>query len=631
MNRQDSKLTFPVSVTFTSDWGIGTGTGVVGGVDSRVERGDDGRLVVRATGLTGVIREQAQIVAEALDEGRSSGPWHRFVTELFGTAEKPRLVAFSDALADDAALEPHEVVSVSIDERTGAAKPDHLRIIERAPACKLTGSVTLLDTNMQGAAIVWSDAQRDAALLVLSLAGSLVPAIGSDRSNGDGTCEIVVGEHANPEDFKEWCTNALKQRPQPAPEAPKPSSQAIEAPRLSARAETDQRQRLVLHIHLDSPVVSYAVPLSNEIPSEDFLRGTVLLPWVHGRLRHAAAQKSREVQRLVRDAVVNGDLYVSDALPVFAGIRGLPVPLVLTSEKVADEGAAPLVWNRLIGVPSPEQTHSPKRGGYVFPTGGNANEPVPLGSPPLVGRQATAHNPATGTAATGQLFLVRALPAGMDLEAEIILSERLARVFDGELTELLSRPAQLGSRRLTGTFGRATCNADGAATWTPAPSSGWDEEGMTTLWFTSDVLLRSAQLGATGTLDDLVATLRNAGAQIQRVARSAVEDRYVAGLRHRRIDTWSAASHQPRPTRLAIQAGSVIRVRPAPGADPGQVLEALRRLSCTGIGELQAQGFGRFVVGHPLLAREKFVSSPARDFIPGSAPGIRNEGEESNR
>ncbi|WP_147680633.1 RAMP superfamily CRISPR-associated protein [Actinomyces ruminicola] len=630
MNRPDSKLTFPVSVTFTSDWGIGTGTGVVGGVDSRVERDADGRLVVRATGLAGVIREQAQVVAEALDEGRSSGPWHRFVTKLFGTVEDQRLVAFSDARADDATLGPHEVVSVSIDERTGAAKPDHLRIIERAPACKLTGSVTLLDTSMQGAAITWSDAQRDAALLVLSLAGSLVPAIGSDRSNGDGTCEIIVGEHADLEKFKEWCREALDQLAQPAPEAPKPSSQAIEAPRLTERAAAEQRQRAVLHIHLDSPVVSYAVPLSNEIPSEDFLRGTVLLPWVHGRLRQAADHKSPNVQRLVRDAVVNGDLYVSDALPVLAGIRGLPVPLVLTSEKVADEGAAPLVWNRLIGVPSPEQTHSPKRTGYVFPTGDD-DEPVPLGSPPLVGRQATAHNPATGTAATGQLFLVRALPAGMDLEAEIILSARLARVFEGELTELLSRPAQLGSRRLTGTFGRAHCGVDGVETWTPADSRGWDEEGMTTLWFTSDVLLRSAQLGATGTLDDLVTALRNAGATVERVDRSAVGDRYVAGLRHRRIDTWSAASHQPRATRVAIQAGSVIRVRPVPEVDSGQVLEALRHLSCTGIGELQAQGFGRFVVGHPLLARESFRSAKAEGFIPDSVADTRNEGEESHR
>ncbi|SDN85828.1 CRISPR-associated protein Csx10 [Actinomyces ruminicola] len=631
MNRQDSKLTFPVSVTFTSDWGIGTGTGVVGGVDSRIERGDDGRIVVRATGLAGVIREQAQVVAEALDEGRSSGPWHRFVTKLFGTAEDPRLVAFSDAQADDATLGPHEVVSVSIDERTGAAKPDHLRIIERAPACKLTGSVTLLDTSMQGAAITWSDAQRDAALLVLSLAASLVPAIGSDRSNGDGACEIIVGEHADLEKFETWCRKALDHRPQPVPEAPKPSSKAIEAPRLSERAKTEQRQRAVLRIHLDSPVVSYAVPLSNEIPSEDFLRGTVLLPWVHGRLRQAAGQKSPDVQELVRDAVVNGDLYVSDALPVCEGVHGLPVPLVLTSEKGADEGATPRVWNRLIGVPSPERTHSPKRSGYVFPAAADDDTPIPLGAPPLVGRQATAHNPATGTAATGQLFLVRALPAGIDLEAEIILSERLARVFGAELPKVLSRPAQLGSRRLTGTFGRAHCGVDGVEPWTPADSRGWDEEGMTTLWFISDVLLRSPQLGAAGTLDDLITTLRNAGAGVERVDRCAVGDRYVAGLRHRRIDTWSAASHQPRATRVAIQAGSVIRVRPAPEANSGQVLEALRHLSCTGIGELQAQGFGRFLVGHPLLTRESFRSKKAEGFIPDSVADTRNEGEESHR
>ena len=62
----------------------------------------------------------------------------------------------------------------------------------------------------------------------------------------------------------------------------------------------------------------------------------------------------------------------------------------------------------------------------------------------------------------------------------------------------------------------------------------------------------------------------------------------------------SAASHQPRATRMAIQAGSVLKVRTtAP--------ERLAALAAVGIGELRAQGFGRFVVGHPLLEKETFT------------------------
>ena len=60
---------------------------------------------------------------------------------------------------------------------------------------------------------------------------------------------------------------------------------------------------------------------------------------------------------------------------------------------------------------------------------------------------------------------------------------------------------------------------------------------------------------------------------------------------------------------MAIRAGSVLRVRAAEGAggcDPGEVMAALVRLSATGVGELTAQGFGRFVVGHPLLSRDVF-------------------------
>ena len=43
----------------------------------------------------------------------------------------------------------------------------------------------------------------------------------------------------------------------------------------------------------------------------------------------------------------------------------------------------------------------------------------------------------------------------------------------------------------------------------------------------------------------------------------------------------------------------------------------LARLALTGVDELRAQGFGRFVVGHPLLEREEFrlTRLDAKDFM----------------
>ena len=87
-----------------------------------------------------------------------------------------------------------------------------------------------------------------------------------------------------------------------------------------------------LDIVLESPVVSYEVPFSNEVRSLDFLRGTVLVPWLHGLLR-----KNYPGNALVNSAIVSGDLRVSDALPVYKELAGLPVPFVLENEKVPED------------------------------------------------------------------------------------------------------------------------------------------------------------------------------------------------------------------------------------------------------------------------------------------------------
>ncbi|WP_366180392.1 RAMP superfamily CRISPR-associated protein [Actinomyces timonensis] len=456
-------LEIPVTVAFLSDWGVSTGAGIAGGVDAVVEKDERGRPVVRGTVITGAVREQAFIVAEALDGGTSRA-WRSFVEALFGTAEHSRLVSFSDVrltdgIPSDAAV--HEVVSLSIDQDTGTAKKDHLRFFERASACTLHGTATLLDTDTRGCPVPWTDHQRRATKLVLALAGLLVRAIGSHRSDGDGLCDVLIGQETTVGGrpaAQAWCREQLKNWSGVAPEPPAPDTSVAEAPVIGTelRQSTHGSEDGVLHqanldLVLRSPVISYEVPFSNEIRSLDFVRGTALLPIVHRRLRAAFGS-----QALVRDAVVNGDLLVSDATVVVDGVRGMPVPLVLSSPKVVTAepgtveepgtddaaGARPgAVLNRLRSGEPPEP-HKPLRSGYVFPglvptRSVCVGDPVgAIGTPALLGRQSSAHNPLTGAAATGQLFLARALPAGLRLRATVILSERLRQVIHGRLTEV---------------------------------------------------------------------------------------------------------------------------------------------------------------------------------------------------
>ena len=677
----DSPAPLDVTIVFHSDWGVSTGTGVAGGVDAAVEKDGRDLPVVRGTVLTGAIREQAFVVAEALDGDSGDKSWRRFVGALFGSVGRARLVSFSDAsfvsFSDDAAPADdeskreavHEVVSLSIDEETGTAQKDHLRLLERARACILHGTVELLDKTLDGRPLHWCADQRKAAELVLSISALLVRALGSNRSDGDGLCSILIGEtggtderDTDPEqairEIRERCRGQLEQWSGPAPKAPDAPDFPIDSKAdgcsdipLIGKKDSDHRggssgttfYETDLDIDLTSPVISYDVPFSNELRSLDFLRGTALLPIIHHRLQ-AAAKKDSDVgataREIIRDAVVNGDLLVSDATAVVNGVRGMPMPLVLSRPKTEgnDETEGVRVLNRLLAEEPENEIHKPLRTGYVFPAPKSANPSEVLGGmgvPALQGRQSTAHNPVTGAAGTGQLFLARALPAGMRLRATVTMSEKLYE----RVKNLLSRafdsrqafPERLGLWRLSGTYGRAKCWL-GEFHQVEVPGLEWDASEPPALWFTSDVVARSPRLGPGGSLKDLYKAFERAGVPLEPIKAEDDSDEtcFSAGIRHRRVDSWGAADRRPRATRTVIQAGSVLRVQPADaGSSPEETMRRLARLSVTGIGELTAQGFGRFVVDHPLLREKKFrlISLKHEDFIAEGCAAVKSEEE----
>ena len=663
-----------VTIVFRSDWGVSTGTGVAGGVDAVVEKDGRDLPVVRGTVLTGAIREQAFIVAEALDGDSADKKWREFVGALFGSVRRARLVSFSDAsfvsfsdgaVGSESKREAvHEVVSLSIDEETGTAKKDHLRLFERARACILHGTVELLDKTLDGRPLHWCAGQRKAAELVLSISALLVRALGSNRSDGDGLCSVLIGETGEIDEknvdqkVRERCRGQLEQWSGPAPKAP-------DAPDFPIDSKAGGRSNIPvigkkdsdhcggssgttfyeadLNIDLTSPVISYDVPFSNELRSLDFLRGTALLPIIHHRLQ-AAAKKDSDVgataREIIRDAVVNGDLLVSDATAVVNGVRGMPMPLVLSRPKTEgnDETEGVRVLNRLLAEEPENEIHKPLRTGYVFPAPKSANPSEVLGGmgvPALQGRQSTAHNPVTGAAGTGQLFLARALPAGMRLRATVTMSEELYECvkgrLDGAFRPQRTFPERLGLWRLSGTYGRAECRL-GEFHQVEVPGLEWDASEPPALWFTSDVVARSPRLGPGGSLKDLYKAFERAGVPLEPIKAEDDSDEtcFSAGIRHRRVDSWGAADRRPRATRTVIQAGSVLRVQPADaGSSPEETMRRLARLSVTGVGELTAQGFGRFVIDHPLLREKEFrlTSLKHEDFIADGCAAVKPEGE----
>ena len=670
-----------VTIVFTSDWGVSTGVGQAGRTHSTIERcGDD--PVVRGTVITGVLREQAMLAARALD-GAEEGKWTGFALWLFGqnpdgkqgSDPHPRHVIFSDAApASASAIPVHDTVSLSIDPTTGTARDQFLRFTERAAPGVLTGTFTLID---EAGAEISDPATIKAAHFLLGVAGLMVRGIGSGRSGGDGECTVTVTAEdyvtsglrddkatealerirANrdnavdsatysSEDVKtvadhlrgrvqESLQRRVRESSQMVPDLPKDlpkdSPQNIEI-RNSQQSESGHTTwyETSLDIVLESPVVSYEVPFSNEVRSLDFLRGTVLVPWLHGLLR-----KNYPGNALVNSAIVSGDLRVSDALPVYKELAGLPVPFVLENEKVPedkqDDKQPCTLFNRHIPIDDQEcgENTIPTRGRYLFVELSGTPVTGWIGKPSLIGRQSTAINSETGAAKDGQLFLVRALPAGLTLHASVVVSKQLLSELRGTDATSKASPitldlgiaeqqAFLGSRKLTGTFGRARCTVDTTFTRlgsTPPPvegpvadegtqASSCEHTEVVSLWFTSDVLARSNALGPGGSVEDLGLAFRRANVPVTVVRKSPDQDssdknrkRILTAIRHRRVDSWSPRDNAPRATRLAIQAGSVVQVRVSP-----QDLGALETLGHIGVGELTPQGYGRFLVDSPMLA-----------------------------
>ena len=679
----DSPTTSPtasghVTIVFTSDWGVSTGVGQAGRTHSTIER-SNGKPVVRGTVITGVLREQAMLAAKALD-GQKDGKWTSFALWLFGqdpnsepgSTPHPRHVLFTDA-TPASKIPVHDTVSLSIDPTTGTARYQFLRFTERAAAGILTGTFTLID---EAGLPLSVQATIDAAHFLLGVAGLMVRGIGSGRSGGDGECTVVVSDkdyvttNLPDEEASDALKRILANRDNDSPtysskdvatvadrlrrltrkslqtipglteSLAKNNSHDIEIP--GHRQGGTQHQvgivdgsaathsgghHVILDLTLNSPIVSYEVPFSNEIRSLDFLRGTVLLPWLH---RLVSSKKRGENKAVITNAVTGGHLVVSDALPVISDAEGFPVPLTLKRDKTLPSNSPITLYGD-----SPEGTNRiPVRGGYVFfaPKEGDSKEPGTktqgwYGKPPLRGRQTTAINHETGAASKGQLVLVDALPEGMSMRAHVWVSDELWNA--ASVSNLLNEPreARLGSRKLTGTFGSATCtlreetateresrsrfgnagiaqptgdaskSASGTTPGESAPASSDDQ--TVALWFTSDVIARSAGLGAGGTVDDLIRAFKRESITVEAVG--------TPSIRHRRVDSWSPADNGPRASRLAIQAGSIVQVTVS-----DKVRAALVKLAPFGVGELTAQGYGRFVVAHPLLSIESIEVTKAK-------------------
>lgn len=561
---------------FLSDWGIGTGFGRTGEIDRIIAKDALGLPTVPAKTVTGIMRESCEEAAYALDGGNPAGKWHRWLDWLFGSqpagkgaALRPKAAAMSirpaeldidirQAVKADPTGRLAQATTViragvEVNSVTGVAEDDTLRMEERARAELVATAPVAFDAS--------PDSLPDSALALLASGAALVDTVGGIRRRGAGRCRVRLIDTTG----GEVVINPAILASDPGP-PPQPSSDPL-GEQFQSRPISGTRHYSV-DITCLTPIAAAASVKGNVVESLDYIPGYLLLP-IFARAMGAGAAA----------AIADGSFRVSDANPVVDDVRLLPAPRCLEVAKGV-VGSKP-VHNVLDGTPSHRTV--PLKDGWVNPQSALATTTVHRMR--LVERSHAviddhAQRP---TEDSGGLFVQQAIPAGTRLR------------FDVEApTELeLPKRARVG-RAKKDDYGlvELTRRAATVPTTTRPPVPLTCHTCTVVAWCVSDVLLRDDQLRPTASAQALAQALAD-----RLGVAMATDARVTAFHGVRRHATWSATWGLPRPSLVAIKAGTVVQFQLATAPTDDQVLD----FEMTGIGERTAEGFGRVVINAQLL------------------------------
>ncbi len=600
---------FRLRLTMESDWHIGSGTGLPGNIDRLVVRDGDGLPFVPAKTLRGIWRDACERLVRGLDDGKA-GDWSSLVDRIFGSqpalggngstrrhedpAQPPLESALAvgparlpavlrnriKALADRRFVEAMTFVKpgVKIDRRRGHAETDFLRFEEMARVGTVLEAECVLPASIIGE-------HRLAASALLVAAAQLVERLGGKRRRGPGRCKFeVVG--ADSSQAIAW----LEAHDKPPAWDDEPNNMIAPAS-SAAPPPSDPWMVVPLVLNLTGPLaVSYRT-VGNVVETLDFLPGSYLLPHV-----------TRTLMRLgldPRGAIQRGDLCVLTAAIEVGGERGRPVPMAL----FADKNDSKKVINRLLEG-EPDMQVKQMRTGYV----GAANAPIPRTVPLVVQTHNTVEDGRQRpTTEVGGVYTYEAIAPveegrAVRLRSELRLRKSLAEkltLLQPDWWRVLCSVVSLG-RSKKDDYGAGKLEAETPRDFASATAS----ENELFVWLLSDTLLRGDTLRPAPTGKDLAAELArrlglHADAVKVRETKVGPADKKPLDelVRVRRLDTWHVGWGLPRPSLVAMQAGSCMALTIDVKIDPVR----LREIEATGIGERTAEGYGQIQFNDPLL------------------------------
>lgn len=651
MSSVSETLRLHMTFEMRSDWGVGSGLGRSGDVDALIVKDDLDLPMLPAKSITGVLRDACEEVAYALDSG-DVGAWHDYLHRLLGDqpalaagtggsrfkAPRPAALTIRPGLmADDiraavaAERSSHNGFSplaeaativrpnIKIDADSGTTEKGSLRMLERGRAGQtLTADVELhlaaladsdgLDVEGRSGASPAPEIPKDfdkefvpkglqdvwkaapAAAVLLTVATKLLTHIGGDRRRGAGRCEVA------------WAVADIQDA----------------AGSGSFDTSAGATRRFTFRVECVTPVVASAGVTGNVVQSLDYLPGYLLLPIVAKAVGPQAGQWIAEGKLLVSNATPQADSAssVTDAKPT------LPVPASYVVEKGEAEARLASSLNDPTGLTRPVAV----RGGWIDPK----NPPSSARGIRKVAIQERAHaviddDAQHPTEASGGLFAQEAIPAGECYVFDVLAPlERLE--LPGRARIGRSKKDDYGDVRITGVAKsdvtvKPLGSGPGRDAADDATSTGGGSAGSArdvTVFFTSDcILLDPATL--TSVIDpDAVAQHLGDALGLQGVQRSSWERLDV-----RRHDTWSATWGLPRPSLIAIRAGSVIKLEGAI-VDEDEFSRRKEAIEAFGLGERRAEGFGRVLIDSDVLTPAQ-PTSPAEEHPEETAGDGKNE------
>jgi CRISPR-associated protein Csx10 len=629
---------FEIRLEMLSDWHVGTGTGIPGSVDSLLSKDSDGFPHIPSKTIVGIWRDVMERLAFGLDNGNQDGPWSRWVEVIFGI--QPNLIDkdnLSKRLANNQKTYSRSILSltparisgalretinskhdvrliqavtfikpeIKIKEVSGTSETNMLRFAEMGRVGTVLGS--WCELNFDGLiferdeAIATKQKETISALLIAS--ANLIERIGGKRRRGSGKCKFeVVGSELSAAAIQ------LLDRDAPAPPL------TVEVRRdggFLAPVEGNEWQRMEYVLRLHTPISIVTATLGNVSESLDFIPGTYLLPYITKGTNLFAH-------------VANGDFQISPATIEVNGTRGLPVPTALSAQKVGggfdQKGTVVNRFKEKLTPATPQL--KPYREGYISDLGDQGKLPLHMkASKTLLMHNTVEDQYQRPTAEVGGVYSRQAIATTWEKNGT-----QRSTILRGEIRFKKSVPVNLSTDPQQVRLGSSKKDDYGLATIAikaieEKTDSNQKKNEQTDLkkgqtlvvYFESDSIIRNGNLRLTNLVDDLKAefaqtlgreklrsfdeVVSEASSKLRADTTDSESKRIVDendGLVHsliqtRRIESWHEGWGLPRPSLIAIQAGSCVKFQ----ATDTITAAELDLLEQSGIGERRGEGYGR--------------------------------------